>query len=50
MVEENARLMNIIDKVDWSIITQAHEKMQGVLGEFQLSVDALLISIESDIK
>lgn len=49
-IKENVKLLSKIDKVDWSIVLQAEQKLASVLGEFQLSVDGLLVAIESDIK
>ena len=39
-----------ISSVDWTTIADAEKKLSCVLGEFQLTIDALLLSIESDIK
>ena len=49
-IQQNIRLLRKIDKVDWNIVNQAEGKLANVLGEFQLSVDGLLMAIEHDIK
>ena len=47
---ENLRLLKKIDRVDWSVVNQAENKLASILGEFQLSVDGLLEAIETDMK
>ena len=49
-IKDNLGLLKKIDKVDWTILSQAEGKLSSVLGEFQLSVDGLLTAIEHDLK
>lgn len=49
-LKEKNRLLAQISSVDWTIVSQSEKKLSYVLGEFQLTMDALLLSIESDIK
>ena len=39
-----------LDTVDWSLINKCETKLAEVLGEFQLTVDGLMMTIEADIK
>ena len=49
-IEQNIRLMKKIDKVDWGVVASSEKKLTHILGEFQLSVDGLLLTIEADLK
>lgn len=49
-IQDNMRMIKKVDQIDWTIVQQAEEKLAGILGEFQLSVDALLGEIEADMK
>ena len=49
-VNSNVDMVAKLDTVDWSLINKCETKLAEVLGEFQLTVDGLMMTIEADIK
>ena len=49
-LKENLKLLTKIDSVDWNLYAQAEERVAGVLREFQRTVEAVVLSMEEDIK